>query len=73
MERREDVLGKHVLLDSLLIFICPILGRLHDLLNDLRTILRHMSKYLSGNNLPRIILIRDKLFPDRYLYPIPVC
>ena len=26
------------------------------------------SKYLSGNNLPRI---RGKLFPDRNLYPIP--
>ena len=30
-------------------------------------------KYLSGNNLPRINLIRGKLFPDRYLHPIPAC
>ena len=29
------------------------------------------SKYLSGNNLPRIKLIRGKLFSDRYLHPIP--
>ena len=28
-------------------------------------------KYLSGNNLPRINLIRGKLFPDRYNTPIP--
>ena len=28
-------------------------------------------KYLSWNNLPRIKLIRGKLFPDRYLHPIP--
>ena len=27
-------------------------------------------KYLSGNNLPRIKMIRDKLFPDRYLLPM---
>ena len=27
-------------------------------------------KYLSGNNLPRIKLIRVKLFPDRYLLPM---
>ena len=27
-------------------------------------------KYLSGNNLPRMKLIRGKLFPDRYLFPI---
>ena len=26
-------------------------------------------KYLSGNTLPRITLIRGKLFPDRYLLP----
>ena len=31
------------------------------------------SKYLSGNNLPRISLIRGKLCPDRYLHPIPAC
>ena len=29
------------------------------------------SKHLSGNNLPRISLIRGKLFPDGYLHPIP--
>ena len=29
-------------------------------------------KNLSGNNLPRIKLIRAKLFPDRYLLPILV-
>ena len=29
------------------------------------------SKYLSGNNLPRISLIRGKLFLDRYLHPLP--
>ena len=28
--------------------------------------------YLSGNNLPRISLIRGKLFPDRYLLIPPV-
>ena len=27
-------------------------------------------KYLSGNNLARIKLIRAKFFPDRYLLPI---
>ena len=27
-------------------------------------------KYLSGNHLPRIKLIRGKLFPDRYLLPM---
>ena len=27
-------------------------------------------KYLSGNNLPRIELIRGKLFPGRYLLPM---
>ena len=27
-------------------------------------------KYLSGNNLPRILLIRGRLFPDRYLLPM---
>ena len=27
-------------------------------------------KYLSGNKLPRIKLIRGKLFPDRYLLPM---
>ena len=27
-------------------------------------------KYLSGNNLPRIKLIRGKLSPDRYLLPM---
>ena len=31
------------------------------------------SKYLSGNNLLRISLIRSKLFPDRYLYHILAC
>ena len=31
------------------------------------------SRYLSGNNLPRISLIRGKLFPDRYLLLIPIC
>ena len=31
------------------------------------------SKYLSGNNLLRINLIRGKLFPDRYLHPILAC
>ena len=31
------------------------------------------SKYLSGNNLPRINLIRAKLFPDRYLHPFAAC
>ena len=30
-----------------------------------------LSKYLSRNDLPRIILIRGKLFPDGYLHPIP--
>ena len=35
----------------------------------LKLITSHIgSKYLSGNDLPRI-----KLFPDRYLYPIPAC
>ena len=29
------------------------------------------SKYLSGNNLPQISMIRGKLFADRYLHPIP--
>ena len=28
------------------------------------------SKYLYGNNLPRISLSSGKLFPDRYLHPI---
>ena len=27
-------------------------------------------KYLPGNNLPRIKIIRGKLFPDRYLLPM---
>ena len=31
-----------------------------------------MSKYLSGNNLTQIILLCGKLFPYRYLHPIPV-
>ena len=28
---------------------------------------------MSGNNLPRIRLIRGKLFPDGYLHHIPAC
>ena len=31
------------------------------------------SKNLSGNNFPLISLVRGKLFPDRYLHPIPAC
>ena len=31
------------------------------------------SKYLSGNNLPLISLIRGKLLPDRRLHHIPTC
>ena len=34
----------------------------------------HRNKiFLSGNNLPRINLIRGKLFPDRCLHPIHAC
>ena len=31
------------------------------------------SKYLSGNNLPRINVIRGKVFPDKYLHAIGAC
>ena len=31
------------------------------------------SIYQSGKNLPQISLIRGKLFPYRYLHPIPTC
>ena len=32
----------------------------------LKSINGHDSKYLSGNNLPRISVIRGKVFPDKY-------
>ena len=36
-----------------------------------RTLLKSGCKYLFGNNLPRIKLIRGKLFPDRYYTLFP--
>ena len=44
----------------------------HGIAKDIKIILAAdwFCKYLSGNNMPRIKLIRGKMFPDNYLLPM---